>query len=64
MRDVLSRGDTTGITPDVFMVRGGAYGACRGPPAASRANPDEHRPLTLDDLYIPAGPQIHLNFEI
>ena len=30
--------------------RRGAYGACHGPPAASRATPDEHRPLTLDDL--------------
>ena len=29
---------------------GGAYGACRGPPSASRAPPDEHRPLTLDGL--------------
>ena len=56
MRDVLSRRDTTGITPDVFLGAGAPAAAL---PAASRATPDEHRPLTLDGIAIPAGAQNH-----
>ena len=56
------RGDTTGITPDVFVGAGAptAPTAAVTPPlAAPRATPDKHRPLTLDDLYVPAGAQNH-----